>query len=269
MRGIFLYPACLFTLLVTTAGFGDVAAFSFLGNRRSTASRVSDTRFSRSFERHAVEVNTDATTTVSMPPPSIADLNPSSEAIITEKVRELLRAAKEVGQVGSLASEKDQALMITLAQALMTAAAGNMTDSAQPSPALLARYPLSGEHTLLYSAAPGGSSGRLFGSVVGKVTQFFESEQIFYNRVDLGPVRISLQATREVKNDKIIKVTFLETTVSLFGKTLVRTPLSGGGVWKVKFVGIIPNDPNHDKGGKGRLIRVMETPSLFVLEQRL
>jgi hypothetical protein len=265
---MFLYPACIFTLLVTTPGFGDVAAFSFLGNHRSTASRVSDPRFSRSFERQAIELNTDATTTVAMPP-SIADLNPSSEAIITEKVQELLRAAKEVGQVGSLASEKDQARMITLAQALATAAAANVTDSAQPSPVLLARYPLTGEHALLYSAAPGGSSGRLFGSVVGKVTQFFESEQIFYNRVDLGPVRISLQATREVKNDKIIKVTFLETTVSLFGKTLVRKPLSGGGVWKVKFVGIIPNDPNDDKGGKGRLIRVMETPSLFVLEQRL
>jgi hypothetical protein len=264
---VFLYPACLFTLLVTTQGFGDVAAFSFIGNHRPTARRVRDPLlFSRSFERHAVEVNTDATTTVATPT-SIADFNPSVSEGITEKVRELLHAAKEVGQVGSLASEEDQERMITLAQALMTAA-GNVTDSAQPSPALLARYPLAGEHTLLYSAAPGGSSGRLFGNVVGKVTQFFESEQIFYNRVDLGPVRISLQATREVKNDKVIKVTFLETTVSVLGKTLVRKPLSGGGVWKVKFVGIIPNDQD-DKGGKGRLIRVMETPSLFVLEQRL
>ena len=35
-------------------------------------------------------------------------------------------------------------------------------------------------------------------------------------------------------------------------------------VWKVKFVGKV-----QDENGKEKLVRIMETPSLFVLEQDL
>jgi hypothetical protein len=169
------------------------------------------------------------------------------------KIQELLTEATKVGQVGSIASEEERARMISLAEALV--------QDSDPHPA---RYPLQGVHTLVYSAAPGGSSGQLFGNVIGKVSQLFEDEDIFYNRVQLGPLLISLKARREVKNDTSIKVTFLETTVSLFGKALVQKELKGGGVWRCLFVGKM-----QDANGKEKLVRVMETPSLFVIEQTL
>lgn len=186
-----------------------------------------------------------------------------------------------VGQVGSLASEEERTKLEELSKAAIP------LSESKP-----AKFPLAGEHKLLYSAAPGVSSGRIFGNVVGKVTQFFEDDEIFYNRVSFGPLRIALKAKREIKDDSTIQVSFLETKVSLFGKTLAQKNagggkyclwqnqssgvtyiwvpnfycfcLSAGGYWKVKFVGTV-----KDQQGKEKLIRIMETPSLFVIEQPL
>lgn len=180
----------------------------------------------------------------------------SQQSSIDKSVEALLFAVKEVGQVGSIATEEEQAQIQLLTQELI-----ENHPSPEPSPA---KFKLKGEHTLLYSAAPGGSSGRLFGNVVGKVTQFFEDDEIFYNRVTIGPVRIALKARREIKNDTNIKVSFLETSVYLFGRRVVQKEIGGGGVWKCKFVGTI-----QDSYGNKKLLRIMETPSLFVIEQAL
>jgi hypothetical protein len=183
--------------------------------------------------------------------PFFSPRKPNNENQRNEKVQNFLQAALEVGQVGSLASEEEQARMEDLA--------AEVTPFSDAKPA---KFPLTGEHRLVYSAAPGASSGRVFGNVVGKVSQYFEDDEIFYNRVAFGPLLISLKAKREIKNDSNIKVSFLETTISLFGKTLSQKEIGGGGVWKVKFVGKV-----QDKDGNEKLVRVMETPSLFVLEQ--
>mmetsp|Transcript_30872 Transcript_30872/g.46871 ORF Transcript_30872/g.46871 Transcript_30872/m.46871 type:complete len:227 (-) Transcript_30872:222-902(-) len=180
----------------------------------------------------------------------------SKEASISkrnERVNDMLEVVSQVGQVGSLVSDEEQDRVVNAASQ-----AFSLSDS-KP-----ARASLSGEHRLLYSAAPGASSGKL-GPFVGKVTQFFEDDKTFYNRVNFGPLRISLKASREVKNDSTIKVSFLETKVTLFGQKLVEKQVGGGGIWKVKFVGRITDETS----GKERLIRIMETPSLFVLEQPL
>lgn len=176
----------------------------------------------------------------------------------TVLVQELLEEASKVGQVGSLASEEERARLVSLAEQL--------TSYSDPNPAMV---PLDGIHELVYSAAPGASSGRISGggsgiSIVGKVSQKFETDSIFYNRVTFGPLMIALQAKREIKNASTIKVSFLETGFSLFGKTISTKQAGGGGVWKVKFVGKI-----KDKDGKEKLIRIMETPSLFILQQPL
>jgi hypothetical protein len=190
--------------------------------------------------------------------PFLAPLRTAADTTTTElrneKLQDLLQAASEIGQVGSLASEDDQKRMEELAAAVIP-----FSESKTP-----AKFPLVGEHDLVYSAAPGASSGRVFGNVVGKVSQIFEDEDIFYNRVAFGPLQITLKAKREVKNDSIIKVSFLETTFSLFGKTIKEGKAGGGGVWKVKFVGTV-----EGADGKKKLVRVMETPSLFILEQPL
>jgi len=134
------------------------------------------------------------------------------------KISRVLDTAGAVGQVGSLASEEDQLLMVEVAK-----------DAIPLSESKPARIPLSGEHRLLYSAAPGASSGRVFGNVVGTVSQFFEDDEIFYNRVNFGPLQIALQAKREIMNDSTIKVSFLETSFNLFGKTLKKGQAGGGG----------------------------------------
>ncbi|CAJ1961521.1 unnamed protein product [Cylindrotheca closterium] len=177
----------------------------------------------------------------------------SSSVQRDEKIQDLLSAVSQVGQVGSLATEEERLKLEDLSKLAIP-----LSDS-RP-----AQVPLLGEHKLLYSAAPGGSSGRLFGNAVGKVTQFFEEGEIFCNRVKFGPLQIALRAKREVKSDSVIKVSFLETTVSLFGKTVVQKEVGGGGSWKVKFIGKVT-----DENGKEKLIRIMETPSLFILEQPL
>ncbi|KAG7369166.1 plastid lipid-associated PAP/fibrillin family protein [Nitzschia inconspicua] len=174
-------------------------------------------------------------------------------ALKNDIIVELLETAQSVGQVGSIATEEDRLKVEMLAQSLIP-----LSDSKQP-----ARYPLEGVHKLVYSAAPGASSGKI-GPFVGKVSQFFEDDEIFYNRVEFGPLSIALRAKREVKNNDTIKVSFLETAFSLFGKTLKKSQAGGGGVWKVKFVGTY-----RDGDGKEKLVRIMETPSLFVLEHSL
>jgi len=129
-----------------------------------------------------------------------------------------------------------------------------------------ARIPLEGIHSLVYSAAPGGSSGKLFGPVYGKVQQEFVDQEIFINSVQLGPLKIALQAKRKIMNDTSIKVTFLKSSVSVFGNNVVEKELAetSGGVWKYLFC-----DTITDVDGTKKLLRIMETPSLFVIEQPL
>ena len=135
-----------------------------------------------------------------------------------DKVMKVLTTAGIVGQVGSLASEADQELMEKIAM-----------DAVPLSDAKPARIALTGEHRLLYSAAKGASSGRVFGNVVGKVSQLFEDDEIFYNCVTFGPLQIALRAKREIKSDTNIKVSFLETSFKLFGRTIKKAETGGGG----------------------------------------
>ena len=174
-----------------------------------------------------------------------------------DNILKVLDTAGTIGPVGSLASTEDQQLMEDTAKNAIA-----LNKEAKP-----ARYTLTGEHKLVYSAAPGASSGRIFGNVVGDVSQYFEDETIFYNRVNFGPyIQIALKAKREILNDTSIKVSFLETSFNIFGQTLKKSKMDGnsGGVWKVKFVGTV-----EDQNGNKKLVRIMETPSLFILEQDL
>jgi hypothetical protein len=179
----------------------------------------------------------------------------SSSAIVTkrdEQVQELLRVARDIGQVGADSSEADQERVASLARKLVP-----LTDD---SPA---RRPLQGVHNLVYSASKGGSSGKI-GPFVGKVTQEFGEDGIFYNKAQFGPLEVSLRAECTVKSDTVCAVSFKETTFRLFGATLKQSEVSGGGTWKYLFVGEIV-----DKDGNKKLVRVMETPSLFIIEQPL
>jgi hypothetical protein len=171
-----------------------------------------------------------------------------------EQIFQFLQQAKDFGQVGSLRTQEERDSLLSLAKDVIAP----LTDR-KP-----ARVPLTGIHQLIYSAAPGGSSGKI-GPFVGSVTQEFVNDTTFINAVRLGPLQIALRAERQVTSDTTIKVTFRETTVTLFGQEVTRKTIeNSGGVWKYLFCGMVTMD-----NGKQKLIRIMETPSLFVLEQEI
>ena len=184
----------------------------------------------------------------------LKSITKESTEVRDEKVFDFVEQARKIGPVGADRSEEEREKLLLYARNEISC----LTDK-KP-----ARTPLSGVHKLVYSASPGGSSGKV-GPFVGKVTQEFVDDKTFINAVTFGPLKIALRAEREVKNDKNIKVTFRETTITLFGnKIKSKTIENSGGVWKYLYSGIV-KAPN----GKQKLVRLMETPSLFVLEQEL
>jgi len=169
-----------------------------------------------------------------------------------EYVQEVLELARKIGPIGADASEEDQKGLLDLCR--------DLEQYSDPNPS---RQPLRGVHNLVYSAAKGGSSGKLVGPISGRVTQnFFRDGVTFVNAVQIGPIEISLEATKEIKTQKINTVRFRLSRVKLFGQTIVEKEIGGGGTWKYLFIGNIV-----DRDGKEKLVRVMETPSLFVIEQ--
>lgn len=100
-----------------------------------------------------------------------------------------------------------------------------------------ARLPLRNTSwTLLYSNTSGNSSGKL-GPFVGRVTQEFDEHDGFANTVDLGVLKVTLNARYETKNDQIIVVRFRNTELCVFGfklfsKAFERTAV---GSWKVTY----------------------------------
>mmetsp|Transcript_15011 Transcript_15011/g.28448 ORF Transcript_15011/g.28448 Transcript_15011/m.28448 type:complete len:223 (+) Transcript_15011:47-715(+) len=184
-------------------------------------------------------------------------LRPSAEPTSTlrdEKVMDFVERARSLGPVGTDRTKEERGELASTAKMQI----------AKLSDKKPARASLSGLHKLVYSASPGGSSGKI-GPLTGKVTQEFVDDTIFINAVELGPLKIALRAEREIKSDTTIKVTFRETTVTLFGiKVTSKTIENSGGVWKYLFSGVI-----ETSSGKRKLIRIIETPSLFVLESEI
>lgn len=170
---------------------------------------------------------------------------------------QLMSTCTNFGQVGSKLTEEEQSTIDDIVSKL--------TPYSDSSPA---KIELKGNHNLVYSASPGGSSGAI-GPFVGKVTQSFPNETQFINRVEFlnGIVKIELNAERKVLDDNRIKVVFKETAVKVFGKEVVRKEVKGQGVWSYVFGGIVSL-----KNGNGEeeeyLLRVLKTPSTFVIVQK-
>lgn len=164
----------------------------------------------------------------------------------------LLDTVAASGPVGILASDEEQAAVEATAAAL----AGTSDEAAQ------ARVPLGGTYDLLYSAAKGGSNGKV-GPFVGTVSQIIVDEKAFINQVQLfgGLLTVRLRAEREILDDERIRVSFVETVFQLFGRDVKRSPTKGQGVWEQVYV-----EGNGPDGTAS--LRVMRTPSLFVLRQR-
>jgi hypothetical protein len=180
----------------------------------------------------------------------------TSKSLATERdelLHEVLSLSRAIGPVGVLSSEEDRTKLLELARQLP-----HYSDT-EP-----ARYPLRGVFDLVYSANPGPPSGHLVGPFYGKVTQtFWDDNETYINTVQAGPLEISVQAKKKTKDDWKTVVSFRRLTVKLFGQTIVEKDINlKGGQWKYLFSGKV-----RDSDGLTKIIRVMETPSLFVLEQ--
>lgn len=180
----------------------------------------------------------------------------TSKSLATERdelLHEVLSLSRAIGPVGVLFSEEDRTKLLELARQLP-----HYSDT-EP-----ARYPLRGVFDLVYSANPGPPSGRLVGPFYGKVKQTFWDDNVTYiNTIQTGPLEISVRAKKKIKDDWTNVVSFRRSTVKLFGRTIVEKDINlKGGQWKYLFSGKV-----RDSDGLTKIIRVMETPSLFVLEQ--
>ena len=165
----------------------------------------------------------------------------------------LLSTCDEYGQVGSKLSDEQRSIIDDIAASL--------GQYSSPSPA---KIDLKGKHELVYSASPSASSGAL-GPLTGKVSQSFLDETMFINRVEFfgGIAKIELYAERKVLDDNKIRVKFKETVMSVFGKEVKRFEAKGSGIWDYVFAGSI-TQPSGEK----LFLRVMNTPSTFVIVQR-
>ncbi|CAK9108448.1 unnamed protein product [Durusdinium trenchii] len=172
----------------------------------------------------------------------LASFGQSDQQQTVQRKKALVAACDEAPKNGVGASE-------LLQQKVESAA----VDLEALCPGQPAKTKLSGVWDLLYCTAEGGSNGKI-GPLVGDVTQTFVDEKRFVNAVDFGPFRVALQAEREIVDDKQIRVKFKETVFSIFGLEIFRKATKGAGVWTQRFV-----DPG---------LRVMNTPSLFVLRKR-
>lgn len=174
----------------------------------------------------------------------------SSNADRDGPVQELLNLGRKLGPVGVFQSKEDQDLILNSALQLERYSDAN--------PAMI---PLTGVHDLVYSAAPGGSSGKI-GPFSGKVIQDFVDDKTFINAVEIGPVKIALTVERKIRDAATIEVFFKRTTISLFNQKIIENETRGGGIWKYIFAGTI-----RDNDGTTKFIRIMQTPSLFIIEQ--
>jgi hypothetical protein len=86
----------------------------------------------------------------------------------------------------------------------------------------------------------------------------------YINRVELlgGLIKIELYADRMALSERKVRVKFNETAFYLFGNEVKRGEVKGSGVWEYIFSGFVTVD------GERFLLRVMKTPSTFIIAQR-
>ena len=118
----------------------------------------------------------------------------------------------------------------------------------------------------------GGSSGKI-GPFVGAVTQTFIDDVKFENSVELGPLRLALQAKRTPKDGQTYPSDFESLGVELFGVKLFRESYEGRrrleaaacgrGFDNRELVVVRPERRKDDVGLRGRAAdpaRFMEDP---------
>lgn len=164
---------------------------------------------------------------------SDADASPASAASLASVVDRLRAAAGTAN--GTDLDEAGEAKVKALIQELVA------RDDSIPNPALLDLANTNWD--LAYSDSSGNSSGKL-GPFVGRVEQRFKDEPRsgkYENIVRLGPLTLSLAAVAEPleksKKNESLRVTFVDLTVSAFGRRVLTKPFPPGraGTWRMAY----------------------------------
>jgi hypothetical protein len=240
--------------------------------------------------------NTRSTTFLGSSQKPVAET--STSPITSGTILQLLSEARRLGPVANDRTEKEKAAILELARSLEATNKADELSSSSKSTArsaktttttisVLEEYDLTGLHERLYSTSPGKKRGR--------IQQRFINSTFLENTVGLGPLQVVATATltpgdtrtitpgddddnNNISSDDIMcSGTNSDNTVTISFHTLSyriagidipwgRKSLEGRtGTWKILFMGTI-TDPLD---GKRKLLRVMETPSLFILLQDL
>ena len=161
---------------------------------------------------------------------SDADASPASAASVVDRLRAAAGTAN-----GTDLDEAGEAKVKALIQELVA------RDDSIPNPALLDLANTNWD--LAYSDSSGNSSGKL-GPFVGRVEQRFKDEPRsgkYENIVRLGPLTLSLAAVAEPleksKKNESLRVTFVDLTVSAFGRRVLTKPFPPGraGTWRMAY----------------------------------
>jgi len=159
-------------------------------------------------------------------------------------VLQLVAEARRLGPVANDRSDDEKNIFLSQAKSLKS--------FSEPKPA---HINFCGVHERLYSVSPGKKRG--------KIRQVFLDSSTLINSVRFGPFQVSVTAELKPIDDWSSKIQFQRMAYTLFGIPLYRKQVdtnSPGGTWKYLYVGEFV-----DTDEKRKLLRVMETPSLFLL----
>ena len=174
----------------------------------------------------------------------------SSGSVELEAVLKLVEEARRMGPVANGCSDEEKTNILQQARSLL--------DGSYSTPP--AHVNLTGVHERLYSTSPGKKRGR--------IQQRFLNATYLENTVGFGPFQAVATATVTPINDTTSNIEFHNLSYRLCGFNFPWGQKSFNGykgTWKFLYVGVII-DPID---GKRKLLRVMETPSLFMLLQDL
>jgi hypothetical protein len=165
---------------------------------------------------------------------SDADASPKGSAASLSSVVDRLRAAAGTANGTDLDSSGEAKVKLIINELCAR-------DDSMPNPAAIDLANTNWD--LAYSDSSGNSSGKL-GPFVGKVEQRFKDEPLsgkYENIVKLGPLTLSLAAVAEPleksKKNESLRVTFVDLTVSAFGRQVLTKPFPPGraGTWRMAY----------------------------------
>ena len=189
---------------------------------------------------------------------SVTDQSTSVDSLITK----LLELTKDETDGTKLPSEQREEIQ-SIVQQIEDQTKEFKPDSAGD----FTSFPLEGEHKLIYIDSE--RTPQYIGPFKGTTTQYFTDDENFQNRLTLGPLQIALSAKRKVMDSKRMKISFQSFGVDLFGNEVVKKETKQQGVWKMVYVGKLScggDDKNSiAENEKSMLIRIMRTPSLYIL----